>query len=458
MMIRLNQHTLVLLLNLISMNKLFVLKKKISPYNKVLNIEGDKSISIRWALLASQAYGKSTSTNLLKSEDVLSTLNCLKKLGVKIKIVKNKCHIYGLGLNGYKYKKNLLLNAGNSGTLSRLILGLLIHSNKDVKIIGDKSLSKRDFLRITKPLEKFGARFKSNSGKLPIIVKGTKNPKPIKYIENKGSAQCKTAIMLASLNTKGQTIIKAKKSRDHSELLFKYLKLPIKLIKKKNHDLIKIDGKRKINPFNYNIPSDISSSAFFIVLTALSTNSNLKIKNVNVNPSRIGVIKILKMMGVKIFFKNIKNYKGEKIADIYVKSTKSLKAINCPSKLNSSAIDEFLIIFLIAAKAKGISYFKNLSELNKKESPRLKWGSRILNLMGIKTITSNNSIKIFGNPNLDINKKIVIKDYLKDHRVFMTSVIAALSFGGQWAIHDQDSIKTSFPSFLKIIRNLQNNN
>ena len=458
MMIRHNQHTLVLLLSLISMNKSFVLKKKISPFNKVLNIEGDKSISIRWALLASQAYGKSTSTNLLKSEDVMSTLNCLKKLGVKIKILKDKCHIIGLGLNGYRYKKNLVLNAGNSGTLGRLILGLLIHSKKDVKIIGDKSLSKRDFLRITKPLEKFGASFKSNSGKLPITISGTKNPKPIKYVENKGSAQCKTAVMLAALNTKGQTIIKAKKSRDHSELLFKYLKLPIKLTKNKNNDLIKINGKRKIKSFNYNIPSDISSSAFFIVLTALSNNSKLKIKNVNVNTSRIGVVKILKMMGVKIFFRNIKNYKGEKIADIYVESTKSFKAINCPSKLNSSAIDEFLIIFLIAAKAKGISHFKDLSELNKKESPRLKWGSKILNLMGVKTITSDNSIKIFGNPNLDITKKIIIKNYLKDHRVFMTSVIAALSFGGQWVIHDRDSVKTSFPSFLKIIKNLQNNN
>ena len=133
MMIRHNQHTLVLLLNLISMNKSFVLKKKISPFNKVLNIEGDKSISIRWALLASQAYGKSTSTNLLKSEDVMSTLNCLKKLGVKIKILKDKCHIIGLGLNGYRYKKNLVLNAGNSGTLGRLILGLLIHSKKRCK-------------------------------------------------------------------------------------------------------------------------------------------------------------------------------------------------------------------------------------------------------------------------------------------------------------------------------------
>ena len=160
-------------------------------------------------------------------------------------------------------------------------------------------------------------------------------------------------------------------------------------------------------------------------------------------------------MGVKIFFKNIKTYKGEKIADIYVKSTKNLKAINCPTTLNSSAIDEFLVIFLVAAKAKGISYFKDLSELNQKESPRLKWGTKILNLIGIKTITTANSIKIFGNPDLSVNKKILIKDYLKDHRVFMTSVVAALTFGGEWVINDSDSIKTSFPSFLRIINNLK---
>ena len=161
------------------------------------------------------------------------------------------------------------------------------------------------------------------------------------------------------------------------------------------------------------------------------------------------------MMGAKIFFRNIKNYKGEKIADLHVESVHTLKAIRCPSKFNSSAIDEFLVIFLVAAKAKGMSTFKNLSELNEKESPRLKWGSKILNLMGIKTITTKSSIKIFGNPNLKIKKKIVIKDYLKDHRVFMTSVIAALVFGGAWTIHDTDSVKTSFPSFLRIIGDLK---
>ena len=146
---------------------------------------------------------------------------------------------------------------------------------------------------------------------------------------------------------------------------------------KKNHDEIKINKVKTINPLNYSIPSDISSSAFFIALTALSNNSELIIKNVNINPSRTGIITILKKMGISIIFKNQKIYKGEKIADIMVKSPKSIKSINCPSKLNSGAIDEFLIIFLVAAKAHGISYFKDLAELNQKESPRLKWAKII---------------------------------------------------------------------------------
>ncbi len=160
-------------------------------------------------------------------------------------------------------------------------------------------------------------------------------------------------------------------------------------------------------------------------------------------------------MGVKIIHKNIKYYKGEKTSDLYVESSKSIKPINCPTNLNSSAIDEFLVIFLVAAKAKGISYFKDLSELNQKESPRLRWGSKILELMGVKTITTRDSIKIYGNPNLVVKKKILIKNFLKDHRVFMMSVIASLAFGGKWTIHDKDSIITSFPSFLKIINKLK---
>lgn len=430
------------------------IKNKIKKFNKVISIEGDKSLSIRWALIASQSEYKSKSVNLLLSEDVINTLKCLRRLGVKIKMRKNFCEINGVGLNGFKYKKNLILDAGNSGTLGRLLMGLLTHSKKTIKIKGDKSLSKRDFFRIIEPLKKFGAEFKSNFGKLPITIKGTRNPNPIFYNETRGSAQVKSSLMLAALNTNGETIIKSKKSRNHSELLFKHLKLPIKVLKKKNYDLIKIKGKKKIPALDYKIPSDISSCSFFIVLTILTENSKLIIRNVNTNPSRVGILNILRMMGVKIQKKNLRNYKGEKIADLIIKSTKVIKAINCPSKFNSSAIDEFLLIFLVAAKAKGVSYFKDLSELNEKESPRLKWGSKILNKMGIKNILTNKSIKIYGNPNLEIENKIVIKNFLKDHRVFMTSVVAALVFGGNWSIANKEAINTSFPSFLNKIKYL----
>ncbi len=436
-------------------NKL-IIKKKIKSFNKIITVSGDKSISIRWVLLSSLANGVSKARNLLMSEDVMAALNAIKKLGIKVKIGTKECLIYGKGFDGYKYKKKIKIDAQNSGTLGRLILGLLINTKYPIKLVGDKSLSKRDFRRVSSPLSKFGANFKLNKNKkLPLIIKGSDKLRPIIYHEKLGSAQCKSAIIFGAMRTEGKTLIKANKSRNHTELLCKYLKLPIIVKTKKNYDKIIVSKVKKINPLNYNIPSDISSSAFFIVLTALSQNSKLIIKNVNINPSRIGIITILKKMGVSLYFKNPKIYKGEKKADIYVNSTKKIKPINCPTELNSSAIDEFLIIFLIAAKANGVSYFKDLSELDKKESPRLQIGSKILQKIGVKTETTKNSIKIFGDPNLKINKKIIIKEFSKDHRVFMTSVIAALSFGGEWHIHDKESINTSFPSFIKIIDKLK---
>ena len=434
-----------------------ILKKKISRFNKKIFIPGDKSISIRWVLISSIADGVSKAENLLMSEDVLASIEAIRKLGVRVVVKKDICKIYGVGIKGYKYKKNLVINAKNSGTLGRLISGILIDTPFPIKIIGDESLSKRDFRRISKPLSKFGASFKlHNKCNLPLIIKGSQKLKPIKFFENKGSAQCKSSVIFGGIKTDGKTLIRAKKSRNHTELLLRYLKVPIKIKKKKNFDLIEIKKVKKIKPIVYKVPSDISSGAFFIALTVLSKNSQIIIKNVNVNSTRIGIISILKKMGVKILLFNKKIYKGEPIADILVKSPKKIKSINCPSKLNSGAIDEFLVIFLIAAKAEGISFFKNLDELNKKESPRLEWGSKILKMMGVKIITTKNSIKIFGNPQLEINKKIVIEKYLKDHRVFMTSVVAALSFGGEWHIHDKDAVQTSFPSFLKIIDMLKN--
>ena len=439
------------------MTNSIVIKKKLKNFNKKIVVSGDKSISIRWVLFASLASGNSKAQNLLISEDVKAAIKTVRKLGIKV-ISNNKfCKIYGKGINGFNYKKNLTLNAENSGTLGRLILGFLINTTKPIKLIGDKSLSTRDFKRISDPLSKFGGVFKlKNNKNLPLTIYESNNLRPISYLENRGSAQCKSAVIFAGMRTSGTTLIKAKKSRNHTELMCKYLKLPLTLENKKNYDLIKVKKVKEIKPFDYKIPSDISSSAFFIILTALSKNSKLLIKDVNINPTRIGVISILKKMGVNIIFQNQKTYKGEKLADIKIEGGKKLKAINCPTNLNSGAIDEFLVIFLVAAKAKGISYFKDLAELNQKESPRLKWGAKILNMMGVKNIVTNSSIKIYGDPNLEIRKKIIIKNYLKDHRVFMTSVIASLSFGGEWHIYDKDSIKTSFPNFLKIINELKN--
>ena len=432
-----------------------LIKKRIASFKKKIFVSGDKSISIRWVLFASIASGISKARNLLISEDVLAAINIIKKFGIKVIQKKGLFIIFGKGIDGYNFRKNTVINAGNSATLGRLILGLIINSTKTIKLVGDKSLSRRDFKRVTSPLSRFGAKFKLKKNfSLPLTIQGSKNIKSIKYYETRGSAQCKSAVMLAAMRANGTTYIKAKKSRDHTEKMMRDLSLPIRVVKKKNYDLIQIKRVKKVKAINYNIPSDISSSAFFIVLTALSKNSELLIKDVNINRSRIGIITILKKMGVNITLQNKKIYRGEEIADIKTKSSKSIKPINCPTSLNSSAIDEFLIIFLVAAKANGNSYFKGLAELDKKESPRLKWGSKILNKMGIKNITTKNSIKIFGNPNLKIDKKIIINNYLKDHRVFMTSVIAALSFGGLWEIHDSKAIRTSFPNFLNIINQL----
>ena len=437
------------------MKKRLFINSRYNSFKKTISVDGDKSISIRTLLLGSQAFGKTCIKNILLSEDIISSINCLKKLGIKISLKKKNCYIYGKGLNGFEYKRNIVLDAGNSGTFARLILGLLVKSPYYIKLIGDKSLSQRDFERVISPLQKMGVNFKVNNKKtLPLKIIGSSFVNPIHYSENRGSAQCKSTVMLAALNLPGKTVIKAKKSRDHTENIFKYLGIPITVKKNKHNDEIKVKGQKLFKSFNYKVPSDPSSCAFLIVLTLLSKNCELRIKDVNVNKSRIGYIEILNKMGAKIKIKRIKKRYGERQADIFVKSQPTLKKINCPPSLNSNLIDEFLIIFLVAAKAYGVSSFTKLSELNKKESPRLKLGSKLLNQLGIKTKLTKDSIKIFGNPDINLRKTIDIKNYYKDHRIFMTSVIAALTFGGKWKISDIDSYKSSFPSFLKILKKL----
>ncbi len=434
------------------MARYILINDKLNNFDKKITVSSDKSISIRTILLASQAIGVTKITNLLESEDVLNTLKTIKKLGINFKKIGKTYKIFGYGLNGFNLKSNITLDAGNSGTLARLILGLLVKSKYKVKLIGDNSLSKRDFSRVIKPLKLFGVNINSKKNILPIEILGTDYLRPIIYDENIGSAQVKSCLILAAINTPGTTVINSKISRNHTELMLKSLKYPIKVEKKKNLEIISIKGLFQFEAFNYNVPGDISSAAFYIVLTLLGKKSKITIENVNINKSRLGVITILNKMGAGIKLKNKRIYNGEEISNLYVSSKKNLKPINCPPKLNSSAIDEFLIIFLVAARAKGISRFKDLGEMNKKESKRLDLAVQFLELIGVKVERSNNDINIYGNPDLKLSGKYEIKNFLKDHRVFFLSCIAALTLGGKWKINDKDSIKTSNPNFLKTLK------
>ena len=437
------------------MSNYILIEKQISKFNKKIFVSSDKSISIRTVLLASQAVGVSKISNLLESEDVLNTLKTIKKLGINYRKKANTYIIEGFGLNGFDTQNKVTIDAGNSGTLARLILGLLVKSKKKVKLIGDKSLSKRDFSRVINPLRKFGANIKSKKNHLPIEILGSEFLRPITYDENIGSAQVKSCMILAALNTPGVSVFNTRASRNHTELMLKFLKYPLKIKKKGGNELIKIQGLSQFKGFNYKVPGDISSASFFIVLTLLSKKSEIEIKNVNVNSSRVGIINILNKMGANIKLKGKKTYKGEKIANIHVKSKENLKPINCPAKLNSSAIDEFLIIFLVAAKSKGISKFKDLGEMNKKESKRLDLGVKFLRSIGIKVDRFKDNVNIHGNPNLILSKKFEMKNFLKDHRIFFLSCITALTLGGKWKIYDKDSINTSFPNFLEILKKIE---
>ena len=188
-----------------------IVKKKINSFNKQITVSGDKSLSIRWVLFSSLASGVSVANNILLSEDVLAALKAIQKLGIKVILKGNKCKIFGKGIDGYNYKKNIIINAQNSGTLGRLILGLLINTPFPIKVIGDKSLSKRDFKRISDPLSNFGAKFKLRNKKyLPLTITGSKTLKSFTYNENRGSAQCKSSIIFGGMRTSGTTTIKAK--------------------------------------------------------------------------------------------------------------------------------------------------------------------------------------------------------------------------------------------------------
>ena len=432
------------------------LNYKIKPFNKSIKVDSDKSLSIRSFLIGSISQDISSAKNVLESEDVISTINCLKKLGVKIKKDSPGSYkIYGKGFGSLFAKRNLNLNFGNSGTLARLLIGILSTTpDIEVKIQGDHSLNKRSMKKLINIMSEFGAEFlPKNKFNFPLKLISTEMPVCINYKAGV-SAQLKSAVILAGLNAYGTTeIIEDKRSRDHTENMLIKNSEAIRINKGKKK-IIKIFGKKFLNRMDINIPGDPSSAAFFTALTILNKNSSLRIKNVGLNPTRIGFYELLKKHGAKIHFNNKRKKNNEVIGDINIKSGKLKKPIISSKDFYEKTTDEFPILFCIAALTKGTSIFKGIEDLANKESNRIKEMQNVLRQIGIKSIATKDKLKIYGKNLIEGKNKKINVPSLGDHRICMSSTVLSLVTGIRANIKNFETVKTSSPNFLKIIKSL----
>ena len=430
--------------------------KKLPKFVGTINIPGDKSISHRALIIGSQATGIVKVSNLLESADVFSTMNALRKFGVHIIKRGKDYHVYGLVVGGLR-EYNGTINCGNSGTTARLMMGLLSTYPITINFIGDKSLSKRPMARVINLLKEFGANaLPENKNTMPFKFLGSYVGLQNDQKLNVPSAQLKSAWCLAALNTKGISTLEERfETRDHTEIMLKYLNANIKVKKSKNKKIISIFGKTPIDAKDISVPGDISSAAFMIILALISKNSKVTIKNVLLNPTRTGILDVLKKMKAKIKIKNKKTVCGEIVGDIEAKSS-NLKATTVPEKMAPRLIDEYPILFIASCFAKGTSNFKGIEELRVKESDRIKSMEDGLKPLGVKVSSTKSSVKITGTNSFKLNKKIKI--YAKgDHRIAMSFYVLSQVLNKSFKIKDFNYVKTSFPSFTKTINTLKKN-
>ncbi len=404
-----------------------------------LSVPADKSISIRALLISSICFGNIKISNLLESEDVKNTLNCLKQLGVKILKKGSQFEVFGQGGVFEDPQKELFL--GNSGTGLRLLIGLLSTRNINVNFTGDKSLSSRPMMRIVEPLKKMNVSLTHNNGYLPIqIQKNDDFSLPLKYSLEIGSAQVKSAILLAALNLSGTTKVKEKfPSRDHTEILLKYLGAEIK----KEKNIITLKSPNFLKPKNIFVPGDFSSAAFLIVAALITKESKITIENVGLNFFRTGLLEVLKKMKAKINVSKKKLINGEPVGNIIVESS-NLISTKVDSEISPRLIDEFPILFVAASFASGKSTFKGLEELKFKESDRLKTMIDALKNAGVELDLKKGSLEVIGNKTQKGGNYVITKS---DHRIAMSMLIFGLAAEKSITIDDSSMIKTSFPEF-----------
>ncbi len=432
---------------------MLISSKIVNGINGNVKIPGDKSISHRSIIIPSISKGVTQISNLLRSEDVFRTINAFQSMAVNIQVNKDDVIIEGKGLNSL-IKSDKDINLGNSGTSARLLTGLLSSQNFDSTLVGDKSLSKRPMARITKPLELMGAKFNNNYNKLPLIIYGKKLHK-IDYELELPSAQVKSGLILAALNTEGRSkIVEKKITRNHTETMLESFEADIKINKIDTVNHIFINGKKELVPKNISVPSDLSSASFFIVAALINKNSLIKMNNINLNPTRDGILRALNLMQANIQINNKRTINGELIGDLEIK-TSDLKGCELESDYAKLMIDEYPILSVAAAFAKSPSLFKGLGELKVKESNRLELIRHNLQNCGIFCKVSGEDLFI------DPTKKISMKENQiktnNDHRIAMSFAIMGMKLGVELKITDSEFIKTSFPNFLITLNSVGGN-
>lgn len=433
------------------MKPLISCKKNIALKGKI-EVAGDKSISHRSLIFASLAYGKSKITGLLEGEDVLKTAAALKLMGVEIEKHNNSTwEVNGVGAFGLQESSDIL-DMGNSGTSSRLMAGLVAPYNFTSFFTGDNSLRKRPMARVFEPIKEIGAQVVARQDNLmPFAIIGAKNAMPIDYKMKVASAQVKSCILLAALNIRGlTTIIEPEKCRDHSEIMMRDLGLKISSENfGENGTKISYQGMQEFNAKDFVVPGDISSAAFLIVAALINKGSSIVLKNVGVNPLRDGIIKTLQEMGGSIALTNQRLVGGEMVADIEVEAS-DLVAIEVPASRAPSMIDEYPILAIAAAHAKGTTKMNGLAELKVKESNRLLMIAQNLEKCGVVLKMGDDYLEVQGG--ISQPKSQVQIATSMDHRIAMSFLVMGLSLENGVKIDDGEMIATSFPSFEKIFQ------
>ncbi|MDR1323742.1 MAG: 3-phosphoshikimate 1-carboxyvinyltransferase [Candidatus Margulisbacteria bacterium] len=419
-----------------------------------LTMPGDKSISHRAVILAALADGKTEIGGFLRGQDCLHTLKIFKMLGVECRDKKDKLLIKGHGLKGLR-KPDGQMDVGNSGTAFRLLAGVLAGQDFTAKLTGDESIQKRPMGRVIEPLHRMGAEF--NGDKAPLVIVNNKNTKQlvgIAYESPLASAQVKSAILLAGLYARGETsVTEPALSRDHTERMFKTfgVKLRITALPNGKHKVTLPNGKHKLKGgLKIKIPGDFSAAAFFIVAALIVPGSKLLLKNVGVNPTRIGLLDVLKKMGAKITWQNKKMLSGEPAADLQIVHS-PLKAVEVGGELLLRMIDEAPIFAVAAALAKGRTVVKNAEELRVKESDRIKTVVETLKSFGVSAAETSDGFVIDGSPELQITTPVKISSHY-DHRIAMSAAVFGLLNQKETTITDDKCIETSFPGFAALLQ------